>query len=212
MDRKRLKKEARSLVAKNRARAVLALLIPMAVYFVIYMIPMGLFALTEQMVFVALAVIVAILFVPIIVGLLSFFRAFKDDQNTSYEVLLRGYKDGRLPRSLGRLIQMIIQIQLWYILIVIPGIVKAHAYAMTPFILGDETFDDSDKSPIKISREMMDGHKLDLFVWILSFIGWFILGALTLHILTILFVAPYFYQSLALFYENVKAEYMQKQA
>lgn len=208
MNRPRIKEKARRLVAMNRSRAVLALLIPIVIYMAIYMVPFGLFMATESTLYLVIAMVVVVLFMPISVGFAYFFRKFKDNPNVSYEALLRGYKDGRFPRSFGRLLQMIIMIQLWYILLVIPGIIKAFAYAMTPYILSDGDFDDTDESPITISRRMMDGHKMELFIWGLSFLGWFILGALTIHLLTILFVAPYFHQSLALFYEKVKEEYM----
>ena len=45
---------------------------------------------------------------------------------------------------------------------------------------------------LEMSRKMTDGRKMDIFVLQLSFIGWFILSALTLGILGICYVNPYY--------------------
>jgi len=50
---------------------------------------------------------------------------------------------------------------------------------------------------------MMKGYKGKLFTLYLSFIGWFILGSLTLGI-AYFWIYPYFELSVANFYENLK--------
>ncbi|MFP4078531.1 MAG: DUF975 family protein [Candidatus Izemoplasmataceae bacterium] len=102
---------------------------------------------------------------------------------------------------------MFVFIYAWSIFLVFPGLIKSLAYAMTPFILADDDFKDSKHDPITLSRAMMNGHKVEFFVLLLSFIGWMVLGIFTFHVLTVLFVTPYFYQTLALFYQKVKADY-----
>ena len=62
-------------------------------------------------------------------------------------------------------------IGLWTLLLVIPGIVKSFSYAMTPFILSENP-EMSANDAISASKEMMDGHKWDLFCLYFSFIGW----------------------------------------
>ena len=56
------------------------------------------------------------------------------------------------------------------------------------------------------SREMMKGHKFDLFYLYLSFIGWFLLSFLTLGI-GFIWLIPYMNTAQAAFYEDVKADY-----
>ena len=51
----------------------------------------------------------------------------------------------------------------------------------------------------------MRGHKLELFLLRLSFIGWIILGIFTLGILYI-WLAPYMSVAQAEFYERIKGE------
>jgi uncharacterized membrane protein len=96
----------------------------------------------------------------------------------------------------------------WTLLLIIPGIIKSFSYALTPFILTDKP-ELSANEAIELSMKMMDGHKLDLFILYLSFIGWYLLSFLTLCI-GMLWVMPYQYTTMVAFYEDVKAEYESK--
>lgn len=78
---------------------------------------------------------------------------------------------------------------LWYLLLIIPGIVKAYAYSMVPYILADNP-NIGYKRALKLSMDMTYGHKFSIFVLSLSFIGWILLGVLALFI-GVLFVMPY---------------------
>ena len=99
-------------------------------------------------------------------------------------------------------------ISLWLLLLIIPGIIKAYSYSMTYFILA-ENKGMSVLEAITLSRKMMNGHKMDLFLLCLSFIGWFILVVITFGIAGI-WVYPYFYATLTNFYLSVKEDYMSK--
>ena len=99
-----------------------------------------------------------------------------------------------------------LKVMLWTFVFIIPGFVKAFAYALTPFLL----VDCPELSPlkcIKLSNEMMKGHKFDLFYLYLSFIGWGILCVLTLGI-GLLWLIPYMETSFAAFYQDVKEQYL----
>lgn len=87
---------------------------------------------------------------------------------------------------------------LWFLLFIIPGIVKYYAYAMVPYILADNP-NIGAKKAIAISKQMTQGHKFDMFVLDLSFLGWYLLGVLALGIGT-LFVLPYDYATKAELY------------
>ena len=90
---------------------------------------------------------------------------------------------------------------LWALLLVIPGIVKGLSYAMTPFIL-EEHPDLTASQAIKASMQLMEGHKMDLFILGLTFIGWQILACLTMGI-GFLFLNPYMNAAYAAFYRSV---------
>ena len=100
---------------------------------------------------------------------------------------------------------MVVFVFLWSLLLIIPGIVKAFSYAMTPYIL-EEHPELSAGEAIDHSRAMMKGHKFDLFWLLLSFIGWGFLCLFTFGI-GYLWLTPYMQTSVAAFYEDVKADY-----
>ena len=106
--------------------------------------------------------------------------------------------------ALGMLLMFVFTF-LWALLFIIPGIIKAFAYAMTPYILVDKP-ELSANQAIDLSKEMMKGHKFDLFWLSLSFIGWILLSILTLGI-GMFWLMPYITTSMGAFYEDVKAEY-----
>jgi uncharacterized membrane protein len=91
---------------------------------------------------------------------------------------------------------------LWSLLFIIPGIIKSYSYAMTPYILLDRP-ELSATDAIKESEKMMDGHKMDLLILDLSFIGWILLTALTCGILTF-YVEPYMMATRTAFYLELK--------
>lgn len=91
---------------------------------------------------------------------------------------------------------------LWSLLLIVPGIVKLYAYAMTPYILIDNPELTANQA-INRSKEMMKGHKFDLFFLHISFIGWTFLSIFTLGI-GLLWVMPYMMASQAAFYQDLK--------
>lgn len=93
---------------------------------------------------------------------------------------------------------------LWSLLLVIPGIVKGFSYAMTPFIMTDHP-ELTASEAINRSKEMMNGHKWELFVLDLTFIGWSILCALTMN-LGHLFLNPYKNAAYAVFYRQISGQ------
>lgn len=95
-------------------------------------------------------------------------------------------------------------ILLWSLLLVIPGMVKSLSYAMTPFLMADHP-DMKARDAIKASMELMDGHKFDLFVLNLTFLGWALANIFTLGIGS-LWLNPYINAAHAAFYRQIQAE------
>lgn len=86
----------------------------------------------------------------------------------------------------------------------IGGIILSYSYKMVPLLLHDYP-ELSTREVLRTSREMMRGHKWDLFLLELSFLGWGLLSILTLGI-GLLWLTPYIYAAEAHFYEDLKAE------
>ena len=98
---------------------------------------------------------------------------------------------------------------LWSLLLVIPGIVKSYSYSQAYYIFYD-TYEHTGEKPgyldtITASRRIMDGHKGELFMLDLSFIGWHILAIMTLGI-GYLWLTPYISATKAAFYDNLPKE------
>lgn len=93
---------------------------------------------------------------------------------------------------------------LWTLLFIVPGIIKGYAYAMTPFILAEHPNMTASQA-IRHSEDLMDGHKSDLFILDLTFIGWNILAVLTLNLGNIA-LNPYKNAAYAAFYRQIQTE------
>ena len=133
--------------------------------------------------------------------------AFLDFKRTGtplkIEQMFDGYKD--YGRVLTTKVLETIYIILWSLLLFIPGIIKVYSYSMTSYILKDYP-ELKNNEAIELSMAMMKGHKFDYFYLTLTFIGWILLGILTLGI-GLLWVNPYIYTASAHFYEYVKEDY-----
>ena len=93
---------------------------------------------------------------------------------------------------------------LWACLLIIPGIIKAYSYSMAFYILADNP-ELTAREALAKSKEIMVGHKMDLFILHLSFIGWALLTAITLGIAGI-YVIPYVNTTIANFYNSIKEQ------
>ncbi len=140
---------------------------------------------------------------PVAVGFTNAFRKLLVNQDT--EMVRNTFDLSNYFHKVLGMLQMTVLIALWTLLLFIPGIIKALAYAMTPFIL-EENPELSTTEAIHHSRMLMKGHKFDLFWLYLSFIGWMLLGLLTLGI-GYLWLTPYMQTAIASFYREVKEEY-----
>ena len=89
-------------------------------------------------------------------------------------------------------------------LFIIPGIVKSYSYSMSYYLQQEDKSKDW-KACLDESRSRMDGHKGQLFLLDLSFIGWYIVGLLCLGVGT-LFVVPYHDMARTNFFMALQAE------
>ena len=127
------------------------------------------------------------------------------EESVDLENLFDGFRGGRYTRVFCALFLVNLFTFLWTLLLIIPGIMKAFSYALTPYILLDEP-ELTARQAITRSCEIMQGRRWKLFCLSLSFIGWGILSLLTFGI-GFLWLAPYMNASIAAFYEDARAEY-----
>ena len=113
-------------------------------------------------------------------------------------------------RTVGAVLLVFVYTLLWTLLLVIPGIIKAYSYSMTFYILRENP-EMTAGDAITASQKMMDGHKMDLFLLSLSFIGWAILALIPAG-LGFIWLIPYMYTAQAAFYEELKKDYETREA
>lgn len=113
-----------------------------------------------------------------------------------------GFTDSDLAGSimLGMFTQIFIV--LGFIVFVIPGVILSYSYSMVYFIKRDHP-ELGWRACQEESRRMMNGYRMKLFTLDLSFIGWYIVGALVFGIGT-LWVNAYHMTARAEFYEDIK--------
>jgi uncharacterized membrane protein len=141
---------------------------------------------------------------PLAVGYSVFtLRVYRGEATDVGDMFRTGFSN--YWRHVGGMLWMGLFTVLWTLLAIIPGIIKALAYFMTPYILA-ECPDVTATDALKLSMRMTKGHKGKVFVMGLSFIGWGLLTALTFGILGIFYTGPYYYTSFAGLYHELKEE------
>ncbi|RSK25830.1 DUF975 family protein [Bacillus sp. HMF5848] len=121
-------------------------------------------------------------------GMRYFVRASKKEANLGN--LVFAFNKNHYISIVKAMLYKAVLVFLWFLLLIIPGIIKAYAYSLVPYILSDNP-NIGYKQAVALSNKMTKGEKMDIFVLDLSFLGWFILGALAFGV-GILFVLPYY--------------------
>jgi uncharacterized membrane protein len=204
------KNSALAALKGNWAPAVVATIIYMIIAIAVYMLT-GIYDETTMTVNAALvlagaSVLISIFFsYPLSVGYYNAYKelALKGDNNCTANLFKSGF--GKYFRNVWGMFLLGLFMFLWTLLFIIPGLIKAFAYILTPYILADYP-ELSANEAINLSRDMMKGHKFDCFCLGLSFFGWGLLAVLTLGV-GMIWLMPYCYTAMAVFYQDVKAEY-----
>ena len=146
---------------------------------------------------------------PVSVGLANAFNRLylKSEGHVLENMKLLAFSD--TGRSIAGMLMMSVVTSLYSLLLWVPVVIASLALFLVPYILKDNP-ELSIMDTLRLSRKMMEGHKWQLFKLQLSFIGWLLLGLLTLGI-GYLWLLPYMMTTCAAFYQDVKAEYFMKE-
>lgn len=159
----------------------------------------GLKALVEGCGFLAVFFILG----PVYVGYVNSLRLFYENGDTNVTSNMFSIATTNYLHVVWTYVLMTVKIFLWTLLLIVPGIIKGYAYALTPYIVIEHP-ELSASEAIAESERLMEGHKFDLFWLQLSFIGWFILSIITCGI-GFFWLEPYAETSIVAFYEDIKA-------
>lgn len=157
----------------------------------------------NELLYLIVNIISMIITAIIDIGLVNYMVNLITDQERSYELLFSKFKYWK--NIAITYFWQLIKVFLWTLVFIIPGIIKSYAYSLVPYILNDNPEIDP-KEAIALSEAMMQGHKGELFLLQLSFIGWSILGAFTLGILY-LWLIPYMQTAMTKFLYEIKTNY-----
>lgn len=113
------------------------------------------------------------------------------EHKTGVDSIFYGFRNGRYVNVTVTMFLVNLFTFLWSLLLVVPGIIKSYEYRMVPYILSENPGMHYRRA-FEISRQMMDGQKMDTFILDLSYIGWGILSAFTCGILGLFYVQPYY--------------------
>ncbi|MBF8984893.1 DUF975 family protein [Lutibacter sp. B2] len=95
-----------------------------------------------------------------------------------------------------------LKVFLYYLLLFVPGVIKRYEYYFVGYIVAENP-EISTYEALRRSTELTEGHKVNIWILELTFIGWFLLGILFFG-WGIVFVYPYFYATIAELYKTLK--------
>lgn len=167
-------------------------------------------AMSLPLAFITVMGILTSLFVimPVTVGMTRWFIRSREEKNLSFSLCFSIFKRGSYLKTVASVLYYMFFLMLWFMFFYIPGIVKTYSYRMIPFILADNPRIGA-KRALKLSCMMTRGHKLDIFILDLSFIGWYILGLLACCI-GVYGVVPYHQATNAELYDVLKKSAVEK--
>lgn len=134
------------------------------------------------------------------VGNRTFYLAIVRRQEARIGMMFHGFS--RFGTNLWAAILMGLWILLYLLLLIVPGIMKAYSYAMVYYVLADSP-ELTASEALERSQRMMYGNRMKLLCLGLRFLGWVLLGILTVFI-GLLWVIPYMETSYAKFYDDVR--------
>lgn len=156
-----------------------------AIFVVVFII---LFLVIALVVFAVVFAFIELLYNPFYVGVARFMLKSVDDRAEVREIAY-GF-DHSYKNIVKTMFRRDIQVFLWALLFVIPGVYKKYQYRMVPYILAEHP-DMDHKEALDMSKEMMNGEKWHTFVLDLSFILWHMLGMITCGMAELFYVGPY---------------------
>ena len=123
------------------------------------------------------------------VGEARFFLENKKYVDTKANKLFLPYRLGKTKHVAYTMFLKNLYIILWSLTIV-GGPIKYYSYYLVPYILAENP-NMKTKDVLKLSRNMMNGYKWEMFKLDISFLGYYFLGLITFNISNLVFANPY---------------------
>lgn len=202
IDRKALKARAKEYAFSHKMVVWKPILYVMALTFVLSFILGATGLVKNQTVYSLIMLVFTLATLPLTFASVQYvMKTKKGEQVEVMEVFKKKYK--LFIPILVMTVVMSILISIGFMLLIVPGIILTFRYAMAQMIAAEAEDELDGIETLKQSAKLMDGHKWEFFVFMLSFIGWYILGIITLGIAYI-WVIPYITVAEIDYYEELK--------
>lgn len=137
---------------------------------------------------------------PLSFGYILFLSCLVDTRNNNLSLLFKGFD--RFVETLIAGILISVAASVGFALLIVPGIIVCLGFSMTFYIMADDA-NISGIDALKMSWNMMDGQKMNLFCLWLRFIGWMLLCLITCGI-GLLWLQPYMTVTTLNFYRRLR--------
>ena len=137
-------------------------------------------------------------------GLNKYFLFLAQGKQTQLSMLFSGFSK-KFGAILKLTFKRLFLSLFWLAVMVFPFFVKSIGYSMSTFLMIDRN-DINGSNALQESKHLMKNNYARYFKFLLSFLGWFLLGALTAGI-GFLWIIPMFITNKAVFYENLKTDF-----
>lgn len=202
MNHKEMRKESRLAIKGNLFRMWLPFIISFLIQ-IPFLLMIGKICDDGSVLEQVLSYISSLLLMPLTVGAYKYYLDQLREGNTSIKTVFSYFNS--FATILVVALFLTIATILGTVLLIVPGIIISLMYSQVFYIM----VDNPSYGPIKCLREsrlMMKGHKWNFFVFNIKFIGWILLGSLTLF-LGYVYIIPYISMAQTNYYENLKKIY-----
>lgn len=139
---------------------------------------------------------------PLAIGMAIFYLKLTTGQDPEVKDVFEGFNN--FLQAFVAYFLYTLAVTIGILLLIIPGIIWGFAFSQVFFIMAkDPNIKAIDA--LKKSKAMMDGHKMNLFLLVLSFIPWVLLGFISLGI-GFIWIAPFIYSAQAKFFLEISGE------
>lgn len=200
MDRIKIKKQAKKMIKNNLWNIWKPYLIVWGIslllsYSVVLILNLDAESIKSNLV----DLIISFVTLPLTVGYLSFLLNFVRGKKTTVNDVF-SKMNIILPIFAVNII-VSLAVVVGCVFLIVPGVIVGLMFSMTSYLLADGETNIGDV--LKKSINMMKGYKWNYFVFCLSFLGWILLGVVTLG-LAYIYVLPYMNVATTLYYEELK--------
>lgn len=202
MDRKKLKQEAKEFI-NGKKLAIWEPILLLAIGSGIILGFLGAIFGEESAMYSLLSSLVSLALIPAEFGLMRYELNLVRGKEYKIDMLWEEYKNkDNIPKYIICTIIVGLCIAVGTAMLVVPGIIMGLSlYFYIEMMIDDEKLNQS--NILHECREMMNGHKKDLFILELSFIGNILLGVITLGIYFI-WLVPYIQTTTIKYYDSIK--------